>query len=84
MAPDGYKNPDSDVVREGLKASIRELREVVSNAYVIFGDAMDAIQTIAEMPMTQGIEDESTKMVREGIEQIVNHSRNLLGLARNV
>lgn len=83
MAPDGYKNPDSDVVCEGLKSSIRELRNTVSNAYVIFGDALDAIQTIAEMPMTQGIEDESTKMVREGIEEIVNHSRNLLGLTRN-
>lgn len=84
MAPGGYVDPipTSAELRERLRADIGELRETISNAYTIFGDALDAIQTIAEMPMTQGIEDESTKMVREGIEQIVNHSRNLLGLTR--
>lgn len=59
-----------------MLADAKEAKRIIDEAYHIFGDALDAIQNIVEMPHARIFD------IRDGVKAIADHSRNLLGLER--
>ena len=59
-----------------MAQAVDELKEHVFRAYNIMAGALDSIQEMSE------VEGASVEDLREGIEAVANHARNLLGLKR--